>query len=248
MGRVALHSRNHFGAILTLLTPKLTPVGGQRVPQEVLEELPDIIADIAGLRVDMSELNPQPVTKLLKLASREPKVGDDVLGIGYPVLGSKLNSNSGPIDFVERMHGAVGTVTEIYPTGRGRSKPWPTFQVEGNWRYRMSGGPVLNIDGEVLGIISSSIPPNGEEPGIGFAVNLSSYDMRFLLPELLPSSPDWFRAIGHFRDDKLVGYGLPEQFAPKTFGGSERLHLIDVKMNSSEHRILKENYLEPLNE
>lgn len=241
MGRVGFQTSDHMGAIRTLLRPRATIVAppGVIVPEDFY--VPDVPVDVAALRVDMSTLKREPPLKLLKLAKTSSKIGDIVMGVGFPIQGaSTLNEDAHPL-YKEELHGAIGRVTDLLPNGLERRRPWASFQIEGNWKSGMSGGPVLNTDGEVVGVISSSLPPSEDGPGIGFAVDLAKYDMRFLLPELLPASPEWFRAIGHFNNGKLQGYGLPEQFRPETFGPPEALHLIDVRLGSSDYLVVKEH-------
>lgn len=49
-----------------------------------------------------------------------------------------------------------GLVTNCYPNGRGERMPSPCVEVDMEAYGGMSGGPVLNEDGRVVGIISSS--------------------------------------------------------------------------------------------
>jgi serine protease Do len=90
------------------------------------------------------------------------------------------------------MYGSIGRVTEILPGGR-EHRPWPTFAVDSHWPGGMSGGPVFNQDGEVIGLVSSS-----DEPG---SDNAQSYAFWFApirglqrnVPHVDPSNPGWVR-------------------------------------------------------
>nr|QDF38817.1 trypsin-like peptidase domain-containing protein [Bradyrhizobium symbiodeficiens] len=107
-----------------------------------------------------------------------------------------------PIDedvLTESMYGSIGQVSGAFPHGR-EHRPWPTFSVNGLWPPSgMSGGPVFNQDGEVIGLVSSS-----DEPG---SDNAQSYAFWFApmpalpqyLPHIDPSNPGWVRGWGVVR-------------------------------------------------
>jgi hypothetical protein len=50
-----------------------------------------------------------------------------------------------------------GVVTAVFPQGRGERMPSPCFEVEMDTPGGMSGGAVANAEGDVVGIVSSSI-------------------------------------------------------------------------------------------
>lgn len=134
----------------------------------------------------------------LRLTGKWPKIGDEVMAIGFPELGFLKDR---PIDedvLTERMYGSIGRVSGVFPYGR-EHRPWPTFSVDGLWPSGMSGGPVFNQDGEVIGLVSSS-----DEPG---SDNAQSYAFWFApipalpryLPHIDPSNPGWVRGWGVVR-------------------------------------------------
>jgi serine protease Do len=128
----------------------------------------------------------------LRLTGRWPKVGDQVMAIGFAELGSIQDHAIDADVLTERMYGSIGRVTEVLPRGR-EHRPWPTFAVDNHWPGGMSGGPVFNQDGEVIGLVSSS-----DEPG---SDNAQSYAFWFApirglqrnLPYVDPSNPGWVR-------------------------------------------------------
>jgi serine protease Do len=63
----------------------------------------------------------------------------------------------------------------------------------------MSGGPVFNEAGEVIGIISTSLPPGDGHLGVGYATDLSRVGLEHMIPSLDPDNPGCFIAYGVFR-------------------------------------------------
>ncbi len=163
---------------------------------------PRIIADVMRFHADDRTVpaaqvgNPLPI----RLSGRRPEVGDQVLAIGYPELTTMQREpwHSAPT-FTERMYGALGTVTALLPDGRGRTYPWPLIEIQGHWRSGMSGGPVFNDAGEVIGLVSFSLEPDGDLPGVGYATDLVGVGTDQLVPTLDPNNPGWVRGWGVMR-------------------------------------------------
>jgi len=152
---------------------------------------PHMVADVMRFHVDASAVpDPQAVPPLpVRLSGRRPEVGDRVMAIGYPELTCLQHDEPGKaMRFTERMYGAVGTITGLLPQGRGTSRPWPLIEVEAHWRSGMSGGPVFNEQGEVIGLVSFSLEPDGEMPGVGYATDLAGVQLHRLVPGIDPSN------------------------------------------------------------
>ena len=107
--------------------------------------------DIAILKVE----SPRPLTSLKFGNSEALRVGDWVMAIGNPF-------------------GLGGTVTVGIVSARNRdirSGPYDNFiQTDAAINRGNSGGPLFNMDGEVIGINTAIISPTGGSIGIGFAV------------------------------------------------------------------------------
>lgn len=103
-----------------------------------------------------------------------PEVGETVFAVGYPELGfSAVSEEEVPRYLNEGMFGVYGTITNLFPQGRDRTHRTPVFEVEADWRSGMSGGPVFNKHGNVIGVVSYSLPPTEGVPGRGYATCLS---------------------------------------------------------------------------
>ena len=107
--------------------------------------------DLAVLKV-----NPEkPLTDVSLGDSDKIRVGDWVMAIGNPF-------------------GLGGTVTVGIVSARNRdinSGPYDNFiQTDASINRGNSGGPLFNMDGEVVGINTAIISPSGGSIGIGFAI------------------------------------------------------------------------------
>ncbi|MBK8909447.1 MAG: DegQ family serine endoprotease [Rhodospirillales bacterium] len=115
----------------------------------------DSKTDIAVLKVD-------PPTELFAVRfgdSEKSRVGDWVVAIGNPF-------------------GFGGTVTAGIISARGRdihAGPYDNFlQTDASINRGNSGGPMFNLDGEVIGINTAIFSPSGGSIGIGFAIPTST--------------------------------------------------------------------------
>lgn len=125
---------------------------GQLVPAKVISSLPR--ADVAMLKLDWVPYNAVPA----KLGdSDKMQVGDDVFIIGAPYgIGHSLSV--GHLSARRPGNVVFGAVKlELFQTDAAINK--------GN-----SGGPMFNMAGEVIGIISYILSQSGGFEGLGFAV------------------------------------------------------------------------------
>jgi len=112
----------------------------------------------ADTKTDLAVLKVKPVKPLTEVPlgnSGTMRIGDWVMAIGNPF-------------------GLGGTVTVGIISARGRdinSGPYDNFiQTDAAINRGNSGGPLFNMNGEVIGINTAIISPSGGSIGIGFAV------------------------------------------------------------------------------
>ena len=122
---------------------------GTRLKAEVLGR--DAKTDLAVLRVEPAKDLP-----FVKLGdSDESRVGDWVMAIGNPF-------------------GLGGSVTAGIISARSRNinaGPYDDFiQTDASINRGNSGGPLFNMDGEVIGVNTAIFSPSGGSVGIGFAI------------------------------------------------------------------------------
>nr|CAD6416798.1 serine protease [Rhizobium sp. Q54] len=121
-----------------------------------------------------------------------PRVGELVVAVGYPEIElARGAAPSLPTSITEGMFAAYGIVSNLHPRGRDRANPTPVFEVEANWPSGMSGGPVFNAGGEVIGIVSRSLAPaDGAPLGTAWATWLAAS-----IPPTEPVSISWPESI-----------------------------------------------------
>lgn len=113
----------------------------------------DTKTDLALLKIDTKGLN-KPLATVKFGDSDKARVGEWVMAIGNPF-------------------GLGGSVTVGILSARARelSGPYDDFlQTDASINKGNSGGPMFNMDGEVIGINTAIYSPSGGSVGIGFAV------------------------------------------------------------------------------
>jgi serine protease Do len=106
--------------------------------------------DIALLKID----GDKKFTNYLDFASVKPRVGDWVLAVGNPF-------------------GLGGTVTAGIISAGGRSigsGPYDFLQIDAAVNRGNSGGPAVNLQGQVVGVNTAIYSPSGGNVGIAFAI------------------------------------------------------------------------------
>lgn len=130
-----------------------------------------------------------------------PTIGDVVLAVGFPELDlSELDIKSQNSLLSEGMFGAYGRIVAVHLHGTSSSNPSPVIEVESDWPPGMSGGPVFNRAGEVIGIVSRSIRAESGVSGTGYALDLGmSHSIESFAPTL--DAPGWRLCWGLFSED-----------------------------------------------
>ena len=123
----------------------------------------DELNDIAVLKIDARDL---PVAALGNSSS--VMIGEWAIAIGNPygfVLGnSEPTVTAGVISGVGR---------NLIARGEGPSAYFDMIQTDASINPGNSGGPLVNADGEVIGVNSSIYSPSGGSVGIGFAIPIN---------------------------------------------------------------------------
>ncbi|MFT5066901.1 MAG: serine protease Do [Reinekea sp.] len=126
------------------------PGGEEGVPAELVGTDPN--TDIAVLKVDLTDL---PFVKFGDSNAAGARVGDWVMAMGNP-LGQGFSVSAGIVS--ARNRALSGTYDDYIQTDAAINR--------GN-----SGGPLFNMESEVVGVNTAILSPNGGSIGIGFAMS-----------------------------------------------------------------------------
>ena len=124
---------------------------GSTLPAEVVGTDPN--TDIAVLKVEPED--PLPFVGFGDSDAVGARVGDWVMVIGNP-LGIGFSASAGIVS--ARNRALLGTYDDYIQTDATINR--------GN-----SGGPLFNLDGEVIGVVTAILSPDGRSIGIGFAMS-----------------------------------------------------------------------------
>ncbi|TBU77189.1 S1 family peptidase [Phytopseudomonas daroniae] len=157
--------------------------------------------DVASLKA--ARLGPgvrPPQTLPIRFSGWTPQTGEIVLAVGFPELDlSEVDESTQQALLTEGMFGAYGRIIDILPDGTSSSNKTPVFVVESDWPSGMSGGPVFNRDGEVVGMVSRSLRAEPGSVGVGYAAYFGlTPDIERLVTTLDKDNPGWRLCWGVF--------------------------------------------------
>src|SRR3989304_5060918 len=183
-GSGAWSSRDQKGHILTnhhvvanAQKLEVTLGDGSKWPAKLVGSDPD--NDLAVIKIDA----PREKLKVISMGdSKNLKIGQKVLAIGNP-FGLQRTLTTGIISSLGRTirSGAGALMEDIIQTDAAINP--------GN-----SGGPLLNSEGEIIGINSAIVSPSGGSVGIGFAIPVNT--AKRVVPELLSKGYVTYPYIG----------------------------------------------------
>lgn len=172
------------------------PVGTARVKN---------VTELAALSIPRSADARGP-TPFLPLDMRRwrPEPGQRVMAFGFADLDIDAQGEGDARAMIQQLYGSQAIITEVQRPNGGSSRPWPVFRVEAEWPGGMSGGPVFNDAGHVIGIISTGLVGGG----IGTATSFIGWTFaERTFGTLHPDNPGMLRCWGAFdADDRLVTY------------------------------------------
>ncbi|WP_018972988.1 S1 family peptidase [Rudaea cellulosilytica] len=121
--------------------------------------LTDVDIVILGLELN-SAMPPERTFRQAIVSTRLPKIGDRLQIVGFRANSATRSMNNG-----ERGYGvdamllvSAGVVKERYPQGRDKAMlPWPVLEVDCPSWGGMSGGPVFDEGGHLIGLLCSSL-------------------------------------------------------------------------------------------
>jgi len=156
---------------------EVTLADGSKWPAKLVGLDPD--NDLAVIKID----TPREKLKVITMGdSKNLKIGQKVLAIGNP-FGLQRTLTTGIISSLGRtIRSEVGTLIE------------DVIQTDAAINPGNSGGPLLNSEGEIVGINSAIISPSGGSVGIGFAIPVNT--AKRVVPELISKGYVSYSYIG----------------------------------------------------
>lgn len=145
---------------------EVTLADGSKWPATLIGSDPD--NDLAVIKIDA----PKEKLKIIPMGdSKNLRIGQKVLAIGNP-FGFERTLTTGVVSSLGRtIRSEVGTLIE------------EVIQTDAAINPGNSGGPLLNSDGEIIGINSAIISPTGGSVGIGFSIPVNT--AKKVIPELI---------------------------------------------------------------
>jgi 2-alkenal reductase len=164
--------------------------GGSR--QEATLVGRDVDSDLAVLQV--AEL-PAGVSPLLLAEGETLQVGQFVVAIGNP-FGEEGSMSLGIISALGR------SLTSQRNLGMGSSYSLPgAIQTDAPINPGSSGGPLLNLNGEVVGLAAAIATTTGTNSGVGFAIPVQA--LQRIVPSLIAAGSYTYPYIGAGFDDAI---------------------------------------------
>jgi S1-C subfamily serine protease len=164
--------------------------GGSR--QEATLVGRDVDSDLAVLKVD--EL-PAGVNPLLLAEGEALQVGQFVVAIGNP-FGEEGSMSLGIISALGR------SLTSQRNLGMGSSYSLPgAIQTDAPINPGSSGGPLLNLNGEVVGLAAAIATTTGANSGVGFAIPVQA--LQQIVPRLIAAGSYTYPYIGAGFDESI---------------------------------------------
>jgi putative serine protease PepD len=156
---------------------EVTLADGSKWPAKLVGSDPD--NDLAVIKIDA----PKEKLKVIPMGdSKNLKIGQKVLAIGNP-FGLQRTLTTGIVSSLGRtIRSEVGTLIE------------DVIQTDAAINPGNSGGPLLNSEGEIVGINSAIISPTGGSVGIGFAIPVNA--AKRVVPELISKGYVTYPYIG----------------------------------------------------
>jgi S1-C subfamily serine protease len=180
---------------------------GEAVPARVISS--SQIADVGLLQL---EYMPETYTIAKMGNSDDVKVGDQIFIIGAP-------------------YGISQSLTVGYISGRRKEgktshdmMQLELFQTDASINHGNSGGPMFNLNGEIVGVVSHILSQSGGFEGIGFAVTIN------VARRILLDQPFFWSGLDGFylQDELAAAFNLPQ---------SSGLLIQKVAMNSLAYRM-----------
>lgn len=185
------------------------------------------LTELARLTISRShQKNKMPC---LPVALRKlPVVGEIVMGYGFANLDVAKDGAPEDRPISQYLYESAGEVIEVLPADPSSSMPWPCFRVAAEWPSGMSGGPVVDRDGSVIGVISRSWTGERDSTATHFAGwNIAER----VFPSIDGFAPRRYRGFAALDDDDDVRFLGPNKEAADAFAHDHGMTMRAVSCN-----------------
>ena len=171
---------------------KVTLYNGETYDAEIIGGDADF--DVALLKIDAPDLTPVVIGD-----SSELRVGDQIAVIGNPLGELTFSMGDGIVSMTDRLINVDGT-------------PFTMIQITAPVNSGNSGGPLFNMYGEVVGIVSAKLSGSSSSSatieGLGFAIPIN--DVRTLIEDIMANGyvtnkPYLAVSAGNFSPNMIPG-------------------------------------------
>lgn len=138
---------------------------GVRIHQVALAESYSDVAFVVA-NPKNSELSVVTTLKCLPVTFGPPEVGQHCMALGYP---QEPGANS------YEMRASRGTIEEVHPRRRDNvMSTFPSFRTNALYKPGMSGGPIIDTSGRVIGIVSHGTEAHKLENVTGYGASIGA--------------------------------------------------------------------------
>ncbi|MCW3837236.1 serine protease [Sphingomonas canadensis] len=163
------------------------------------------VTELAALSIERSGSANGPTPYLpIDMRQWQPKVGERVMALGFADLDVDAHGEGDARAMSQYLYGSEAAICEIQKPDLQTNRPWPVFRVEADWPGGMSGGPVFNEEGNVIGLVSTGLVGGG----IGTATSFAGWNVaEGTFRTLDPSNPGALLCWTAFdAEDRIVSY------------------------------------------
>jgi S1-C subfamily serine protease len=132
----------------------------------------DSNSDVSLVMIEASEaVRPIRTPVSFRVTFGSPVIGLNTMALGY----SAPKSESSDLGILRSLTASRGRVSEVHPNKLDSSlSTFPTFRTDGgSYFHGMSGGPILDTQGLVVGMVAHGLTQDNEEP-LGYGAILAA--------------------------------------------------------------------------
>lgn len=231
-GKVALPQENWrpFSGLFSLCGIDQPPLGGPRIRN---------LTELAALLICRSATAQGQTAFLpLDMSRWRPAAGERVMALGFADLDVDHDGEGDLRAMTQYLYGSEARIIEVQPPNPESSRPWPVFRVEADWPGGMSGGPVFNEAGHVIGLVSTGLVG----AGVGTATCFAGWNVpEQTLASLDPNNPGWIKCWVAFDGrENIIGVAQNREYLQPLAdrGDARRVALATLNPVTGDYMIL----------